>query len=274
MIVFQLAALPLCAVLALFCCVPAWRHGRCGTAALLRPAFALGVIWFWVNACGWLQPLYNRTLDAHGMTCATPTPMAASGDAATQLHFTAGTHPVIIVLGGGTAFTGPHDALQPKSDAIEKIAMAGACYARARAEGAFPRVIVSGGNPQRHPMAEGDVYAPDLISLGIRREDLIVENRSWNTYQNAEYVAPLITRHGADPAHPDPQYLITTALHMHRSMLNFARFGMTPTPVAPAWHTTHLSAWPSLPAFSLAGTALHEIIGTVVFHVYRMVGKY
>lgn len=274
MIVFQLAALPLCAVLALFLCVPAWRRGRFGTAALMRPAFALGAIWFWVNACGWLQPLYNRTLDAHGLTCATPSPAPTRDAAATQLHFTAGTHPVIIVLGGGTDFTGPHDSLQPKSDAIEKIAMAGACYARARTEGALPRVIVSGGNPQRHPMAEGDVYAPDLIALGIRREDLIVENKSWNTYQNAEFVAPLIGRPGADATRPDPQFLITTALHMHRSLLNFARFGMTPTPVAPPWHATNLALWPSVPAFSLSDTALHEIIGTVVFHVYRMIGKY
>jgi uncharacterized SAM-binding protein YcdF (DUF218 family) len=276
MIVFQLAILPLCAVLALFVCLPSRRRGRFGSAAWFRPAFALSALWLWVNACGWLQPVYNDLLDTGGSRCVD----TAAGDAASdtpalrQAHFAAGSHPVIIVLGGGTDFTGPNGALQPKGDSIEKIAMAGACFARARAEGADPHVIVSGGNPQQHPMAEADVYAPDLLALGIPAADLTRENRSWNTYQNAEFVAPLVKQQEADQAHPAPLYLITTALHMHRSLLNFARFGMTPTPVTPPWHATHRTAWPSLQAFSLSAAALHEIVGTVVFHLYRVIGKY
>ena len=275
MIVFQLAALPLCIVLALFVCLPSRRRGRFGIAAWFRPAFALSALWLGVNACGWLQPVYNHMLDSGGLTCADAS--ANRTDAAPPLplaHFAAGSHPVIIVLGGGTDFTGPNHSLQPKGDSIEKIAMAGACYERARAEGAFPHVIVSGGNPQKHPMAEGDVYAPDLVSLGIPAADLTVENRSWNTYQNAEFVAPLVKRLAADRTHSDTLYLITTALHMHRSMLNFARFGMTPTPITPPWHTTHRTMWPSLQAFDLSGSALHEIIGTLVFHLYRVIGRY
>jgi len=178
------------------------------------------------------------------------------------------------VLGGGTQFSGPNGTLQPMGDSIEKIALAGACYARARADDAYPHVIVSGGNPQKHPMAEADVYAPDLLSLGISPADLTVEDRSWNTYQNAEFVAPLIKQRETDPTHPVTLYLITTALHMHRSLLNFARFGMAPTPITPPWHTTHRTIWPSLQAFSLSGAALHEIVGTVVFHLYRAIGKY
>lgn len=263
MIVFQLAALPLVAVLLIFVCIPRWRRGRLGTAAWLRPAFAAAVLCVWVNACGWLQPLYNRILDTHGFTCMP----GSTGHALAP--FARGSHPVFIVLGGGTDFTGPHRTLRPKGDSIEKIAMAGACYARAKADGAHPRVIVTGGNPQRHPMAEGDVYAPDLLSLGISAADLSVENRSWNTYQNAEFVAPMVRK-----ADPDALYLITTALHMHRSLLNFARFDMSPTPITPPWHATRMTLWPSLDSLALSATALHEIIGTVVFHLYRAIGKY
>ena len=71
------------------------------------------------------------------------------------------------------------------------------------------RVIVSGGNPQHHEQAEADNYAPFLLARGVSPSDLVLENESLNTYQNARNVAGIV-----QPERDETLVLITSAYHM------------------------------------------------------------
>ncbi len=237
---------------------------RAATHWLLPCASVLAVGWIWANACGVFNTTYDRWLEAQEWSMhPRSSPVQPSGRTA------------IIVLGGGTEHTGPHRLLRPEGESIEKIALAANVYKGlvaampsvsplARASAKPPLVIVSGGDPEHHGAAEADVYAPALIELGIPAADVIAENRSLNTYQNAERVAPLLTGQ-----HVDRLILITTAMHMRRSILDFARFGMQVEPLAPPLTPGRISLWPDVENLKRAGAALHEIVGIQQFRVYR-----
>jgi uncharacterized SAM-binding protein YcdF (DUF218 family) len=205
-----------------------WSLQRCGTRCTrYQTITTLVLVWLWLNGCGLLNPLYARAL---------------TSDQWPDTIRLAGSRPVIVLLGGGTEFTGPRNALdatpaaRPKGSAIEKIALVARLYHQARVEGVRPTIIVSGGDPQRHGIAEADDYKPDLIGLGIPADAVIAENRSLNTYQNAAFVRPLIDAGDYDRGHP---------------------------------------SWiPTIANFARANENLHEIVGIAQFFVYRAIRRY
>lgn len=96
----------------------------------------------------------------------------------------------------------------------------------------FPdaRVLVSGGTGTLVLEGEGDAdTAPRLLTaLGVDRTRLILENRSRNTYENAQF-----SREMADPKPGETWLLVTSAFHMPRSVGLFrkAGFDVVPWPV-------------------------------------------
>ena len=64
-----------------------------------------------------------------------------------------------------------------------------------------------------------------LKSLGVAEQDILVEDRSLNTRQNAEFSARILREH--DLSQP---ILVTSAFHMERSVLNFSKQGLMVTP--------------------------------------------
>lgn len=287
MIVFVLAfLLLLIAGAALWFCRIRGLRG----AWLLPSAATLAVCWIWMNACGLFNSTYDRWLNvdkwpSQPLALLTPTtsslspltplrPIHASPDATQPASGPAHTgRTAIIVLGGGTEHTGPHRQLRPEGDSIEKVALAAHAYqtfvAHAPHGAAAPLVIVSGGDPEHHGGAEADTYVPELAALGVPSADLIAENRSLNTYQNAEFVRPLL-----EDRHIDRLILLTTAMHMRRAMLDFTRFGMQVEPLAPAIKPGRITFWPDVENLKRAGAELHEIVGIQQFHVYRALGRF
>lgn len=207
----------------------------------------------WLLAAGWLAaPLLEWA--QHG---APDTP---------QPKFTADT--VIVMLGSGTEYD-DDDVLVPKHDALLRIAKSATLYAQCRQEMPHGRctVLVSGGNPQRHEASEADTYAPYLLRLGVASGDLLLENKSRNTYQNAQYVARMLHQR-----HYDSLILVTSAYHMPRAMLDFDRFGLTPQPVISNARHARRGVLPRLSNLVNANIALHELIGLAQFHAYRALG--
>ena len=136
-----------------------------------------------------------------------------------------GPYTVIIVLGGGTEYDGD-GRLVPEGDAMARIGAAANLYRGCKRTEVVCRVIVSGGNPQHHERAEADVYAPYLLAAGIRPSDLILDDTSRNTYENARNVGALL-----GPKHYDGLFLVTSALHMRRALVAFEGFHLHPQPV-------------------------------------------
>ncbi len=83
------------------------------------------------------------------------------------------------------------------------------------------RIVFSGGSPNlRSDTREADYAASLFESLGIPRERLIIERRSRNTEENAEFSKAI-----AAPKAGERWLLVTSAYHMPRSMGLFRKAG-------------------------------------------------
>jgi uncharacterized SAM-binding protein YcdF (DUF218 family) len=184
------------------------------------------------------------------------------------------THTAIVVLGGGTEHDGAN-RLVPKPDVYARLATAAALYAQCGRQHARCRVIVSGGNPQHHEATEADTYAPYLLRAHVAPSDLVLENQSLTTWQNARNVAHIIGDHQANQqGEPDTGtlLLVTSAYHMRRAVLDFRRFGLDPVPVVSGVRHARRGWLPRLHNLLASETALHELIGVEQFYVYRLFG--
>jgi len=126
-------------------------------------------------------------------------------------------------------------------------------------------ILVSGGQVYEDSGAEAEIARRVLLSLGVPAADILVENRSLNTTQNAQYSVPILREHGL--THP---ILVTSAFHMKRAVLNFAKQGMAVTPY-PADYQTNREAHfhysqlqPQSGALLGTATVLQERLRTLV----------
>lgn len=228
-----------------------WRRGR-------RLVAALAALVLWLLACGWLAgPLLDLAQPAIYRTAYDP----ARGGAPVF-----GPHTSIVMLGGGTDYR--DGSLVPKRDVYPRIATAAALYAQCRRAGGACRVIVSGGNPQHHAASEADTYAPWLLRAGVPPRDLVLENASLTTWENARNVMRIVHAGASD----ETLLLVTSGYHMRRAMLDFRRFGAAPLPVVSNVRVVREGWRPRAGNLEDAETALHELIGIAQFHVYRMLG--
>jgi uncharacterized SAM-binding protein YcdF (DUF218 family) len=75
---------------------------------------------------------------------------------------------------------------------------------------------------------EADLVKTFLLRMGIPEEDILIENKSKNTRENA-----IFTKKMLDETYPNAKcLLITSASHLSRSMGCFAKAGLYCTPFA------------------------------------------
>ncbi|WP_266182428.1 YdcF family protein [Dyella humicola] len=172
----------------------------------------------------------------------------------------------IVLLGAGTV--GPGDeALQPSYFANGRIVRAAQLYNACKLAGKACHLFVSGGDSQDHGEPESIVYGRALRKLGIPEADLTLEARSMTTWQNAQFIRPLLAQYA-----PQHIVLVTSGVHLQRSLLYFAHFGITPQPVAGDWI---MANWIPIPVswnFVVTDSALHEYLGILRYRVYTMMG--
>lgn len=137
----------------------------------------------------------------------------------------------IVVLGGG---------VDPSVTATRgDLAMTGAgerLYAALLASQTLPDIpiIVSGGSgdPLDPEAREAPLMKAALLTMGIQRSRIVVEDRSRNTYENALRSGETIERLGDSTgrlsAETSPVILITSAYHMPRAIGVFRAAGMNP----------------------------------------------
>ncbi|MBX3598472.1 MAG: YdcF family protein [Rhizobiaceae bacterium] len=175
----------------------------------------------------------------------------------------------IIVLGGGfegaiNLARGGYD-LNAGGDRMVEAAILARRYPNAR-------IVVSGGTGALLLDGEGDAdTAPRLLeALGVGRERLILENKSRDTYENAQFTRKLV-----QPVEGETWLLLTSAFHMPRSMELFRKAGFQVTPWPVDYRTTgreRIGAATDNPVDTLRTTtlAIREWIGLVA---YRIAGR-
>jgi uncharacterized SAM-binding protein YcdF (DUF218 family) len=223
------------------------RRRRSGGALCL-----LAVLLFLADACGPLPAWLLARLQAP--YAAAPAPDWGRCNA-------------IVLLGAGTVKPAGAAAVEPSLFAYGRIARAAALYRACRQSGADCRLLVSGGDAVHTGASEAEIYGALLRGLGVDAADLVLEARSLNTWQNAQFSAPLLRAYGADRV-----LLVSSGLHLRRSLLYFAHFGVDAVPVR-ADYVAAVPAWlPSGYNLALGDLAWHEYEGVLRYHLYNAMG--
>ena len=129
------------------------------------------------------------------------------------------------------------------------------------------RLVFTGGNPSLF----GDdppeaAYAVQLFEqLGVRRDRIVLEDKSRNTAENAEF-----TRRLVDPKPGERWLLVTSAMHMPRSVGAFRKAGFAVEAWPVDWRTLPDQNLLRLSRNLLGGVGAlngvaHEIIGLTVY---------
>jgi uncharacterized SAM-binding protein YcdF (DUF218 family) len=175
-------------------------------------------------------------------------------------------HNAIVLLTGGSIHV-PHDDVEPGISAYGRIAEAAVLYHACHQAAVGCKLLVSGGDPEHRGTALAVSYARVLRGLGVPDEDLVLEPRSNNTWQNAQFSRPLLSRLDAPKV-----WLVSSAWHLRRSMLYFDHFGIAATPVRADYLHAELDPLPSAQNIVLTDVALHEYLGVLRYHVYNAMG--
>jgi len=172
----------------------------------------------------------------------------------------------IVLLGAGTVRT-PDGTVKPTLYADGRINEALAQYRDCKASGKDCKLEVSGGDALHTGQSEAAVYGAVLERLGVPAADLLLEPRSMNTWQNAQFSAPLLHGYGAQRV-----VLVSSAAHLRRASLYFGHFGIVATSVRSDWLTARAEWWPQSWNFAMTDLALHEYVGVLRYHVYNAMG--
>jgi uncharacterized SAM-binding protein YcdF (DUF218 family) len=176
-----------------------------------------------------------------------------------------GTANAIVLLGAGSEMTdqGPELAVFSYGRLVKAFELYRSCKSRSD----DCRIVSTGGDPRGFGKSEAELYAEGLERLGAARADLIVEGRSTNTWQNAQFTAEILAGQ-----QPDRVVLVTSGLHLRRSMLYFGHFGVRPVGVRADYAHASVSLLPQGYNILMADLALHEYLGVLRFHVYNALG--
>jgi uncharacterized SAM-binding protein YcdF (DUF218 family) len=144
--------------------------------------------------------------------------------------------------------------------------------ARARDRGEGLWVISSGGKVRDadRDAATGLTMRDALVRLGVPSHRVLLEGKARNTYEEAIEIKAMLPPLG----HPRI-VLVTSAMHMRRSLGAFRAVGLEPTPAvsrSAAWSTTLSERLlPSALGLWQGSNTAHEIIGLAY---YALSGRY
>ena len=234
-------------LIAMGCSLLRWRK-TAGVILILTAALFVSI------GCGPLPALFLNDLQA-------------GYSANVALHEARAT--AIILLGNGTErFSGVDGvAIEPGPLAYGRIEKALELYRACKQKNSSCTILVTGGDPQHHGATEAAVYGALLQRLGVDSSDLLLETHSLNTWQNAQYTAALLSSHPADQV-----FLVTSGLHLRRSVLYFGRFGIHGQPVRADSVSALPGVIPTSYDFLLTDLAIHEYLGVWRYYVYEAMG--
>jgi uncharacterized SAM-binding protein YcdF (DUF218 family) len=122
------------------------------------------------------------------------------------------------------------------------------------------KLVLSGGIGF-DPVPDAYVMTDLAKELGVNENDIIVESKSKDTEDEANFIKPIVNN--------DRFILVTSALHMPRSMAMFRKLGMNPVP-APTGHKVinsqtlnPFSFFPNAEDLLKSEIGLHEYLGIV-----------
>lgn len=170
----------------------------------------------------------------------------------------------IVMLGAGNTTIPSTTMVKPTLFSYGRIYKTAALYFSCKQTNNQCKIILSGGDPLNTGKSESQASREELLNLGVHSEDIIMEPKSVNTFKNAEFTSAILKSHVFDRI-----VLVTSGIHMKRSLLYFSNFGIYPKPVISDYVPPNISPVPLAYNFALTDLALHEYIGILRFHFYN-----
>jgi uncharacterized SAM-binding protein YcdF (DUF218 family) len=241
-------------VLAGFALVVWRRWPRTGRTLALAAALA-----FWLQAMPWFGNRLARSLEV-----ARPLDIKSLSASIDAPGAAAKLPQAVVILGGGISLGAPEFG-RPDGVDLHRTSLARVRYGAFLARHTRLPVLVSGGAPSGHAVAEGRLMAQVLdeeFGVPVRW----IEAQSLNTAQNATFSASLLTNAGIRRV-----YLVTSAWHMRRAGEQFTRAGITVVP-APCCSERPLDPdaipgwWPTIDGLRTTREVLREWMALAVGH--------
>lgn len=187
----------------------------------------------------------------------------------TKTEDLADSYKIGIVMGGGIITYDNINDRRTYRNNIDRVLQAIELYKA----GKIDKLLLSGGagNLIFRDMLEADLIKDFLLQIGIDENDILLDTLSDNTYQNAVYCTRILKENGLDK---DKILLITSAVHMRRSVGCFRRQGVEVIPYSTnkyagirRYQFEHFFV-PQIVNFILWKKIIHETIGYVVYDIY------
>lgn len=174
-----------------------------------------------------------------------------------------------IVLGGDiVSYDKPSDRLIFRSGA-DRLLQAIDLYKN----GSIKKIIISGGSGHLlyKDRTEASFVKKYLLRIGVDNKDILIENTSKNTFENAKYTAKLLQKNDIT----DSLLLITSSLHMRRAAACFEKQSISVKEYPTSKITgsrikdvDHLFI-PSIKTLENWNKLIHELLG---YGVYKILG--
>lgn len=187
---------------------------------------------------------------------------------ATKISDLPGTYDAGIVMSGMVTYDNSLDRIQ-FNRRNDRLMQAVSLYKK----GKIKKIFFSGGSGSLiyTYMKESEMVKKFLIEIGIPAEDIIIENKSNNTRENA-----IFTKEVLQKEIPSGKFILfTSAFHMRRALASFKKVGMEVTPYPTDRYSGPRKYYPGHLLLPNSGTLfdwnslLHEIIG---YGVYKVMG--
>jgi len=127
-------------------------------------------------------------------------------------------------------------------------------------------IIVSGGKANQNRSSGALIAKRFLIDLGVEEGQIVIEEKSRDTYENAKYTREICLRNG----YKNP-ILVTSASHLKRSLLSFRKIGIDIVPYPANFKSKgvrnyHLYSYlPRSSSLMTTSDALHEYLGILFY---------
>lgn len=130
------------------------------------------------------------------------------------------------------------------------------------------KLVLSGGTYSSDVMNCAEAMAAMAGQLGVPAEAMILESGSWDTQDEARYLKPILGK--------DAFAMVTTASHIPRAVMTFAKAGLRPIPAPADFETKRFvldyrAFLPEARGLVTSQKALHEYFGMMALFMKRLI---